>query len=111
MCLWAEEIWRAQLEGSCNFLIISHIELQILLLTNDSHFIGVRSALSINIFKLIFFFLAALGLHCCVQAFSSRGKWGLLSAVVQGLLTALASLAVDHGSRCKGFSNCGTWSQ
>ena len=48
-----------------------------------------------------------------MQAFSSRGKWGLLSVVVQGLLTALASLAVDTslGARvsvivARGLSSC-----
>ena len=31
--------------------------------------------------------------HCCIQVFSSCGKWGLLFIVVCGLLTAVASLA------------------
>ena len=43
-----------------------------------------------------FFFLAALGLHCCVRAFSSCGEQGLLFIVVCGLLTAVASLVVEH---------------
>ena len=38
-------------------------------------------------------FLAVLGLHCCTQAFSSPGKWGLLSSVAQA-------------SHCSGFSCC-----
>jgi len=50
---------------------------------------------------LIFFFLrfiyllilAALGLHCCVWAFSSCGKWGLLFCGVQA-------------SHCGGFCCC-----
>ena len=29
---------------------------------------------------LLYLFLVALGLHCCVQAFSSCGKWGLVSS-------------------------------
>ena len=54
-------------------------------------------------FPLLFFFLnlfiiclilAALGLHCCLRALSSCGEQGLLFAVVCGLLTVVASLAV-----------------
>ena len=49
--------------------------------------------------KLIYFilFLAALGLRCCTQAFSSCGEQGLLFVVVRGLLIAVASLVADHG--------------
>ena len=42
-------------------------------------------------------FLAALGLHCCVWAFSSWGEWGLLFVAVRGLLIAVASLVAEHG--------------
>ena len=42
-------------------------------------------------------FLAALGLCCCAQAFSSYGKWGLLFVVVRGFLIAVASLVAEHG--------------
>ena len=42
------------------------------------------------------FFVAALGLGCCMRAFSSCGEWGLLFVVVCGLLTAVASLVVEH---------------
>ena len=51
-------------------------------------------------FKFIYFiylFLAALVLHCCVRAFSSCGKWGLLFVAVRGLLIAAASLVAEHG--------------
>ena len=54
-----------------------------------------------NIYIYIFFyyylFLAALGLRCCVWAFSSCGKQGLLFVVVRGLLIAVASLVAEHG--------------
>ena len=40
--------------------------------------------------------MAALGLRCCAQAFSSCGEWGLLFVAVRGLLIAVASLAVEH---------------
>ena len=41
-------------------------------------------------------FLAALGLRGCVQGFSSCTEQGLLSVVVWGLPTAVASLVVEH---------------
>ena len=47
--------------------------------------------------SFFFFFLAALGLRCCAQPFSSCGEQGLLSVVVLGLLIAVASLIVEHG--------------
>ena len=52
-------------------------------------------------FKLIylfvcFYFLAALGLGCCVRAFSSCER-GLLFVAVHGLLIVVASLVVEHG--------------
>ena len=46
---------------------------------------------------LISLFLAALGLCCCMRAFSSCGERGLLFVVVCGLLIAVASLAAEHG--------------
>ena len=42
-------------------------------------------------------FLAALGLRCCTQAFSSCSERGLLFVVVRGLLIVVASLVVEHG--------------
>ena len=45
----------------------------------------------------IYLFLAALGLHCCVWAFSSCGERGLLFIVVCGLLIAVASLVAELG--------------
>ena len=48
----------------------------------------------INLFSL---FLAALGLRCCVRAFSSCSEWGLLFVVVRRLLIAVASLVLEHG--------------
>ena len=38
-----------------------------------------------------------LGLCCCTQAFSSRGKWGLLCIAVSELLMVVASLTAEHG--------------
>ena len=47
--------------------------------------------------KFIYLFLAALGVHCCAQAFSSCGEWGPLFVVVCGLLIEVASLVAGHG--------------
>ena len=47
--------------------------------------------------KSIYLFLAVLGLRCCVQAFSSCGKQGLLFVAVRGLLIVVASLVVEQG--------------
>ena len=46
---------------------------------------------------LFYLFLAALGLCCCVRAFSSCGERGLLFVVVRGLLIAVASFVAEHG--------------
>ena len=50
-----------------------------------------------NSFILFYLFLAVLGLHCCVWAFSSCGEWGLLFDAVHGLLIVVASLVAEHG--------------
>ena len=55
------------------------------------------SLLSFLIYKFIYLFLAALGLRCCVRAFSSCGEQGLLFVAVRGLLIAVASLVAEHG--------------
>ena len=47
-------------------------------------------------FYVIYLFLAAMGLHCCVQAFSSCSEQGLLFVAVCRLLIAAASLVVEH---------------
>ena len=46
---------------------------------------------------LFFFFFGALGLRCCMRAFSSCGERGLLFVLVHGLLVAVASLVAEHG--------------
>ena len=48
------------------------------------------------VFLKINLLLAALGLGCCSQAFSSCSERGLLSNCGAGLLTAVASV-VEHG--------------
>ena len=72
--------------------------------------------------------MAALGLRCCVRAFSSCGKRGLLFVVVCGLLIAVAccgarapsvraSVVVARGLSSGSWalehrlSSCGAWAQ
>ena len=45
----------------------------------------------------MYVFMAALGLCCCAQAFSSCGEQGLLFIAVRGLLIVVASLVAQHG--------------
>ena len=51
----------------------------------------------LNLFIILYLFLAVLGLCCCAGAFSSCGEWGRLFIVVRGLLIAVASLVAEHG--------------
>ena len=62
-------------------------------------FIDFEMLNQLCLLHLVFFFsfLAALGLCCCAQAFSSCGERGLLFIVVRGLLIAVVSLAAEHG--------------
>ena len=57
-------------------------------------------------FLFIYLFLAALGLRCCAQAFSSCSEQAPLFAAVCGLL-----LLQSTGSRLAGFSSCSTRAQ
>ena len=45
----------------------------------------------------IYLFLAVLGLHCCVQAFSSCGEEGLLSCCGAQALGPTGSVVLVHG--------------
>lgn len=51
----------------------------------------------VPILLLLFFFLTALGLHCCAQALSSCGRWEPLSSCSAG------------PSHCGGLSSWGAW--
>ena len=59
--------------------------------------IGIGSRNPKDTFNFIYLFVAVLGLHCCVRAFSSCGKWGPLSVAVCKLLTVVASLVAERG--------------
>ena len=58
-------------------------------------FLTYRDFFLINLF--IYLFLAALGLCCCMRAFSSCSKRGLLFVAVHGFLIVVASLVAEHG--------------
>ena len=47
-------------------------------------------------FFIIIIILAALGLHCCTQAFSSCSVQGLLFVAMRGLLIVVASLVAER---------------
>ena len=49
-----------------------------------------------NFYVFIYLFLVALGLRCCVRAFSSCIERALLFVVVRGLFIAAASLVAEH---------------
>ena len=52
-------------------------------------------------------FLVALGLGCCMQAFSSCSRRGLHSHWAHGLLVAVASLVAEHGLERASVVVCG----
>ena len=56
--------------------------------------------LGIGFFKkksyFLIYFLAVVGLNCCIQFFSSYGEWGLLFVAVCRLLIAVVSLVAEH---------------
>ena len=64
--------------------------------TTHTSILGVLGSL---FFFFFFFnlFWVALGLRCCVQAFSSCIEQGLLFDEVCSLLVAVASLVAEHG--------------
>ena len=53
--------------------------------------------LSFFLYIYIYLSLAALGLRCCAQAFSTCGERGLFFIAVQELLIAVDSPVVEHG--------------
>ena len=78
-----------------NFLAVTNQQL-----TSGQHRENSGFYLFIYLFNLFFIFyliLAALGLRCCVQAFSSCGELGLFFVVVCELLIAVASVVAEHG--------------
>ena len=72
---------------------------------------GYNYQLGINFFfkKDIYLFMAALGLRCCKQAFSSCIDWGHTSLQCAGFSLQWLLLFRSMGSRHAGFSSCGSW--
>ena len=58
--------------------------------TNDHSCKSAEKQEFLFFFKFIYFFLSALGLHCCAQAFSSCGV---------------------QAAHCSGFPRCRAWAQ
>ena len=59
--------------------------------------VHARGSESTSFYSAILNQSPALGLCCCVQAFSGCGEWGLLFLAVSGLLIAVGSLVAEHG--------------
>ena len=59
-------------------------------------------------FKLMYLFLAVLGLRFCARAPSSCGKWGPLHIAVRGPLTIAASPVAEHRLQTRRLSSCGS---
>ena len=57
------------------------------------------------------FFLAVLGVCCCMQAFCSCGEQGYCVVVVGGLLIGVASHCGAQVLRFMGFRSCCMWAQ
>ena len=68
--------------------------------------LGVLLFVSPPLSSFFFFFVAALGLHCCMQAFSSCGEQGLLLLWSTGSRRA-GSVVVAHGPSCS--AACGVF--
>ena len=62
-------------------------------------------------FKLIYLFLAVLGLRFCARAFSSWGRRGPLFIAMRGPLTIAASLVAGHRLQTRRLSRCGSRAQ
>ena len=65
--------------------------------------------LYINLF--IYLFLAVLSLHCHTRAFSGWASGGYSSLQCTSFSLRWLLLLWGTGSRCMGFSSCGTWAQ
>ena len=75
-------------------------------------YIFFKMFIYLYIYMYFFFGCVALGLRCCVRAFSSCGEQGLLFITVHRLLVAVASVLLwSTGSRCTGFGSCGLRAQ
>ena len=58
--------------------------------------------------RILYLFMAVLGLRFCARAFSSCGKWEPLFIAVRGPLIIAASLVAEHRLQTRRLSNCGS---
>ena len=88
------------------------LQMELLRFTEVRRFVqGRRTKLGCCFFFLIYLFLASLGLRCCTPAFSSCCKGGYSSLRCVGFPLRWLLLLQSTGSRCAGFSSCGTEAQ
>ena len=80
----------------CNLILFIYFWLRWVFIAVHGLSLVVASG-GVTLLFIYLFFLAALGLRCCVWAFSSCCERGLLFVVVRGLLIVVASLAAEHG--------------
>ena len=78
-----------------NELLSQTVKIKFLKILTVGEFLDTE--LKILCFKIIYLFMAVLGLRCCVPAFSGCGERGLLFVAVRGLLIVVASLIMEHG--------------
>ena len=76
----------------------------------DLTYSNILSTTEYTFFFFFFFnlFLAVLGLHFCVRAFSSCGERGPLFIAVRGPLTVAASPVAEHRLQTRRLSSCGS---
>ena len=60
------------------------------------------------LFKLIYLFLAVLGLRFCARTFSSCSERGPLFIAVRGPPTIAAALVAEHRLQTRRLSSCGS---
>ena len=65
----------------------------------------------LKIYLCVYLFLAALGLRCCVGFSLVVASRGYSSLWCTGFSLRWLLLLWSTGSRCSGFSSCGTWAQ
>ena len=81
----------------------------LLLLVKDKHCLFYFYLFLFLFLKIIYLFLAVLGLRFCARAFSGCGERGPLFIAVRGPLTIAASFVAEHRLQTRRLSSCGSW--
>ena len=92
-------------QGECSENLGPH---QSELPVEQDRFWGLFVGLVGSLVSFFFFFWLYWVFIAVCQLSQVVSSWGYSLAVVHGLLTAVASLLAEHGSRCGGFNSCGT---